>query len=306
MYVAISGSDHTAVVDLQRRQVIDKIKVGARPARISTAILPVGRVNTNTGTNGGQAASQAPRGGDVEAYRKSVEPLFVRARGGTMPGYAACVMCHTWQTSLRFSLQTPATDAGWTADQSRANFDVVTKLVNTASPENSRLLLKPLAPSAGGLGHTGGTYWNSRDDPEYQAVLKWIRSLPAERYVQAPEPTLDFAFFRSCVQQVFAKPREGHIRCSTCHNAGLVGFAPAPENGREWNEAEAKRAFQLISRVIVPGNPDQSRFMLKPLHPDGGGSYAHNGVRRWQSRSDPEYQMLADWIRGTRTGTSCS
>jgi hypothetical protein len=25
--------------------------------------------------------------------------------------------------------------------------------------------------------------------------------------------------------------------------------------------------------LIIAGNPEQSRFMLKPLHPDGGGSY---------------------------------
>ena len=46
--------------------------------------------------------------------------------------------------------------------------------------------------------------------------------------------------------------------------------------------------------------------MLKPLHPDGGGSYTHNGPRRWQSRNDPEWQMLAGWVRGERKGTTCS
>ena len=245
----------------------------------------------------------APSAADVEVYRTTIEPLFMRGRGGTEPGYASCVMCHTWQTRLRFSLETPATPAGWTPEQSRRNFDVVTKLVNTANVEASRLLQKPLATSAGGLGHTGGTFWRSKDDPEYQTVMKWIRSLPAGRYVPAPEPALDFTFFRSCVQQVFAKPREGHIRCSNCHGAaaGLMGFAPVPAGGRaEWNEAEAKQAFQTISRLIIPGNPEQSRFLLKPLHPDGGGSYAHNGVRRWQTRDDPEWQMLAAWIRGEK------
>jgi hypothetical protein len=62
----------------------------------------------------------------------------------------------------------------------------------------------------------------------------------------------------------------------------------------------------VIARLIVAGNPEKSRFMLKPLHPDGGGSYAHNGVRRWQTRNDPEWQMLAGWIRGERKGNSCS
>jgi hypothetical protein len=253
-----------------------------------------------------QAPSAAfPTPADIDAYRNRVEKIFVTDRGGTMPGYAACVMCHTWQTSLRFSLQTPATDAGWTADQSRRNFDVVTGLVNTAAPETSRLLLKPLSPEAGGLGHTGGTYWQSRTDPEYQAVLAWIKSLPAGKYVPAVPPTVDFEFFRACVQPIFATPREGHIKCSNCHAAGQIGFAPVAQSGSTWSDAEARRAFSTISRLVIPGNPEQSRFLLKPLHPDGGGSYTHNGPRRWQSRSDPEWQMLAGWVRGERKGSSC-
>src|SRR5688572_11843612 len=201
----------------------------------------------------------APSAADIENYRNTVERVFMTDRGGTVPGMAACVMCHTWQTKpQRFSLETPATDAGWTVEQSRKNFDVVTKLINTANPEISRLLVKPQ-----GGAHTGGQFWKSKEDPEYQAILKWIQSLPAGRYVPAPEPTVDFTFFRSCVQQVFATPREGHIRCSNCHAGGLVGFAPPAQDGKAWSDEEAKRAFQSISRLIIAGNPEQSRFLLK-------------------------------------------
>ena len=50
MYVAVSGSDHTLAVDLQSLEIVAKIKTGARPARISTVILPPDRVNpTGTG-----------------------------------------------------------------------------------------------------------------------------------------------------------------------------------------------------------------------------------------------------------------
>src|SRR5512134_2293931 len=89
-----------------------------------------------------QAGGAAPRPADVESFRKTIEPIFMKDRGGTTPGYAACVMCHTWQTSLRFDLETPATDAGWTPEQSRTNFQMITQLVNTRSPENSYLLAK--------------------------------------------------------------------------------------------------------------------------------------------------------------------
>lgn len=256
--------------------------------------------------SGGTQTPAFPGPADIESYRSVVERVFLTDRGGTVPGYAACVMCHTWQTSVRFSLETPASDTGWSAEQSRRNFDVVTKLVNTADPESSRLLRKPLTAEAGGLGHTGGTYWTARSDPEYLAILKWIRSLPKDKYVPGPEPALDFEFFRACVQQVYATPREGHIRCSNCHSSGLIGFAPVPQSGSDWSDQEARRAFQTASRLIIPGNPEQSRFLLKPLHPDGGGSYTHNGPRRWQSRADPEWRMLADWVRGERKGRDCS
>ena len=275
-------------------------------ALIGAAVVFAATTTTTTGANSPPPqARDFPTAADIESYRSKVESVFTTDRGGTTPGYAACVMCHTWQTKVRFTLETPATDAGWTVEQSRRNFEVVTQLVNTAAPATSRLLLKPLDPAAGGMGHTGGTFWKSRTDPEYLAVLKWIESLPADRYVAKAGPALDFEFFRACVQPVFASPREGHIRCSNCHAAGQIGFAPVPQDGNSWSEQEARRAFSTIGRLIINGNPEQSRFLLKPLHPDGGGSYTHNGPRRWQTRDDPEWRMLAQWVRGERKGRSC-
>lgn len=54
MYVAVSGADHTLAVDLQKLAIVAKIKTGARPARISTAILPPDRVNPTVPPSGGQ------------------------------------------------------------------------------------------------------------------------------------------------------------------------------------------------------------------------------------------------------------
>jgi YVTN family beta-propeller protein len=61
MYVAVSGSDHTAVVDLQKLAVVERIKVGARPARNATAILPLTRVNTPTASNAPQGTQASGR-----------------------------------------------------------------------------------------------------------------------------------------------------------------------------------------------------------------------------------------------------
>ena len=244
-------------------------------------------------------------------YRQNIEPLFLRPRGypGSTDGNAACVMCHVWQTSVRFSLEEPSetpTGGAWTEEQSRRNYEVVTQLVNASDPESSRFLLKPLAQVAGGLPHTGGNHWDSTQDPEYQVILDWIRTLPAAEFTPADEQVaVDFEYYRSCVHpNVLSVARYGQLACTSCHAGGSAGFAPASSG--MLTEAEARQGFEVLQRLIVPGDPGQSRFLLKPLHPDGGGSYAHNGVRRWQSRSDPEWQTLAAWVRGEVTGSECS
>ena len=54
-----------------------------------------------------------------------------------------------------------------------------------------------------------------------------------------------------------------------------------------------------------PGLPTRSRLLMHPLAYEGGVDYAHNGPRRWRSMDDPEWQMLAAWVRGERTGSTC-
>jgi hypothetical protein len=51
MYVALSGTDQTVAVDLRKLAIVARIKTGARPARISTAILPLDRVNPSSTTS---------------------------------------------------------------------------------------------------------------------------------------------------------------------------------------------------------------------------------------------------------------
>jgi hypothetical protein len=55
MYVAVSGADHTLAVDLQSLEIVATIKTGARPARVSTVILPLDRANPKgTGMRSGE------------------------------------------------------------------------------------------------------------------------------------------------------------------------------------------------------------------------------------------------------------
>lgn len=262
-------------------------------------------------------AVAAATGLDFEYYVANVEPIFTERRGGfavESPGGPSCVMCHTWQTNAPLKLEPleegPDGRTFWTEDQSRRNFVEVARLVAPGEPDDSRLLRAPLARSAGGRGqHTGGTFWESKDDPEWEALADWVRMAEPEDGMDAASAAavpVDFEFFRHCVQQVFLTARPGALPCSECHQGGARGFARPIGDGRDfWNEDESRRNFQVAMRLIEPGEPTRSRLLMHPLAYEGGGDYTHNGPRRWQSMDDPEWQMLAAWVRGERTGDEC-
>jgi len=110
---------------------------------------------------------------DFEAYRTKVEPIFVKKR----VGHARCVACHSASNSL-FRLQPlPAGATSYTEEQSRKNFESITRLVVPGDPSTSKLLKHPLANDAGGdLFHSGGRQFTTQDDPDYKIVGDWIRT----------------------------------------------------------------------------------------------------------------------------------
>jgi hypothetical protein len=109
---------------------------------------------------------------DFEAYRTRVEPIFLKKR----PGHARCVACHS-ASNNGFRLQPLERGAtGWTEEQSRRNFESVSRLVKQGDPAASPLLKHPLAHDAGGdIFHSGGRQFTSEDDPDWKAMADWIR-----------------------------------------------------------------------------------------------------------------------------------
>ncbi len=263
------------------------------------------------------ASVEAATGLDFEFYVSNVEPIFTRLRGGFTvdnPGGPSCVMCHTWQTNAPLKLESleegPDGQTSWTEQQSGRNFVEVARLVTPGDPDNSRLLRAPLANAEGGRGlHTGGVFWASKDDPEWKVLAEWVRTADADVggvVVAEALPTVDFEFFQSCVQRIFLNTTPGALPCTECHGGGAAGFARPIGEGRDfWNEVESRRNFSVVERLIEPGEPTRSRFLMHPLAFEGGGDYTHNGPRRWTSMDDPEWQMLAEWVRGERTGSVC-
>ena len=243
--------------------------------------------------------AQAPL--NFERYRETIEPIFLVDRGGWGPGRAACVTCHAEQgTPLRLQRlrETADGEVFWSEEDSRRNFRVVSRLVVPGDPDRSRLLRKALVTSAGGVAfHVGGKFFESKSDPEWRAMADWVAAAdPVER---ALPPSLDFDFFRECVQRIFLDKRPGDVECVHCHESGSRGFArPIPEGRDFWNEEESERNFAVARRFVEPGQPMMSRLLTHPLAPEAGGDYFHGGPRRWASTADPEWQMLAKWVRG--------
>ena len=247
----------------------------------------------------GRVAGQVPL--SFERYRETVEPIFLADRGGWGPGRAPCVTCHAEQgTPLRLQRlrETAEGEVFWSEEDSRRNFDVVSRLVTPGDPDRSRLLRKALAVSAGGAAfHVGGKFFEAKADPEWRAMADWV--VAADPVEPPSRPSLDLDFFSDCVQRVFLDKRPGDVECVHCHESGTRGFArPIPEGRDFWNEEESDRNFAVARRYVEPGEPMMSRLLTHPLAPAAGGDYFHGGPRRWASTEDSEWQMLAAWVRG--------
>ena len=110
---------------------------------------------------------------DYDAFKRSVQPIFLEKR----PGHTRCYVCHGERSNNAFRLQTLSPGASsWSEEQSRRNFETVSRLVVPGRDDAGLLLLHPLAPEAGGSAyHSGGRQFASRSDPAWRAISAWAR-----------------------------------------------------------------------------------------------------------------------------------
>ena len=123
---------------------------------------------------------------------------------------------------------------------------------------------------------------------------------------QQPAPaSLDFTYFKEKVQPIFLKKRPGHARCVTCHAHGSPPLQPIAAGASNWNDAQSRKNFEIWKQFVTPGQPLKSPLLLHPLAESAGGDRFHAGGKHWKSQSDPEWQILADWVLG-HTGSGGS
>ena len=123
---------------------------------------------------------------------------------------------------------------------------------------------------------------------------------------QSPTPSLDFEYYRTRVEPIFMKKRPGHARCVVCHAGSNNAFRlqPLPAGSTNWTEEQSRRNFEVVSRLVTPGDPTSSRLLLHPLSAEAGGDHFHSGGRQFTSQNDPDWLVLADWVRNAKTNAS--
>jgi len=90
-------------------------------------------------------------------------------------GHSPCTTCHTGANNFLHLEEIPKGATFWTEEQSRKQFDSISKLVTPANKAESRLLIHPLAPEAGGdLFHSGGRQFADKNDPDYKILMQWV------------------------------------------------------------------------------------------------------------------------------------
>src|SRR3981081_634371 len=119
-------------------------------------------------------------------------------------------------------------------------------------------------------------------------------------------PVLSFEFFKTKVQPIFLKNRAEHARCYGCHvqPGRIFRLESLLPGNMDWTDAQSQRNFQSASEVVIPGDATSSKLLLHPLAPEAGGDSFHSGGRQFASQNDPDWLVIAEWVRGIPTGIS--
>jgi WD40-like Beta Propeller Repeat len=140
------------------------------------------------------------------------------------------------------------------------------------APEQSEILLRPLAPAAGGVSHTGGIFFNTRDDDTWKSWKAWAMAVQADP-LPAPVKSAGQQFFEA---NVMPKLLQRGCALEGCHSPdgfndfrlrpGAQGFI-APRALQRNYEALVNEFMSLDTADVL-----QSRAVKKTIFPSSGGT----------------------------------
>src|SRR5438132_12862685 len=110
------------------------------------------------------------------------------------------------------------------------------------------------------------------------AARELAKAAPAAHGNQADSPaqvqsSLDFETYRTRIEPIFLKTREGGVRCYDCHSTmpTRLRLERLSEGSSSWTEQESRQNFAAVSQLITSADPLKSRLLLHPLSPAAGG-----------------------------------
>jgi hypothetical protein len=118
----------------------------------------------------------------------------------------------------------------------------------------------------------------------------------------AAAPALDFDYFKNRVEPIFLQKRDGHTRCYVCHaeSNNHLRLEKLLAGHSTWTDEQSRKNFDVVSKLVNPGDPDTSRLLLHPLAPEGGGDAFHSGGRQFGDKKDQAWKTIADWVNGAK------
>ncbi len=158
-------------------------------------------------------------------------------------------------------------------DQLRFNFLQAAGFVVSAPalPEQSEILLRPLAPEAGGVSHTGGTFFPSRDDETWKAWRAWAVAVQADP-IASPIKTEGQTFFEA---NVMPKMLQRGCALEGCHSPnGFNDFRLRPGAQGFFAPLALKRNYETTLKefmAIDTVDVSQSRAVKKNIFLSGRG-----------------------------------
>ena len=124
-------------------------------------------------------------------------------------------------------------------------------------------------------------------------------ALTSTQAASAEKSPLDFQVYRTRVEPIFLKQRGEHARCYACHsqNESFFHLQKLLPGQSTWTEDQSRLNFESVSKLVTPGDTSDSKLLLHPLAPEGGGDSFHAGGRQFESQNDPDWRTIADWVR---------
>jgi hypothetical protein len=136
------------------------------------------------------------------------------------------------------------------------------------------------------------------------AVGAGAQPASAPRAQEVSGGKLDYQYYKTKVEPIFLKKRGEHARCYACHsqNNSFFHLQTLAPGSATWTEEQSRQNFQSVSHLVTPGDMNESILLHHPLAPESGGDSFHSGGRQFESKDDPDWKIMAEWVRLAKPG----